>query len=102
MDIFEAATFILLGTVLGMTGQIARTVVGLKKMYDALSQGRIEDRFSTRQFFISLLIGGVAGTFGAISLLGEAVNKQVLLTLIATGYAGADFIEGFMRKKLPE
>ncbi|OPY59761.1 MAG: hypothetical protein A4E55_00111 [Pelotomaculum sp. PtaU1.Bin035] len=102
MNVFEITTFILLGTILGMAGQAARMVVGLKKKYDEASQGKTEDWFNTKQLVISLMIGGVAGTLGAISLLGEELGKQTLLTLIAVGYAGADFIEGFMQKKLPQ
>jgi hypothetical protein len=35
-------------------------------------------------------------------LLGEAIDKQLLITLMTIGYAGTDFIEGFMKKKLPQ
>ncbi|HQE24349.1 MAG TPA: hypothetical protein PLM20_10670 [Syntrophomonadaceae bacterium] len=47
---------------------------------------------------ISILIGVVAGTIAAITLLGEEIDKQTLFTIIAVGYAGTDFIEGFIKK----
>lgn len=98
MNVYEVTTFILLGAFLGMAGQVARMVVGLKKKHD---EGN-KDWFDTKKLVISIILGGVAGILGAISLLGETVGKQTLLTLIAVGYAGADFIEGFMQKNLPK
>jgi uncharacterized membrane protein SpoIIM required for sporulation len=102
MNVFEITTFTLLGAFLGMAGQAARVIVGLKKKYDKSTEGGSQDWFDTKQLVISLVIGGVAGIIGAISLIGEEITKQTLLTLIAIGYAGADFIEGFMKKKLPQ
>jgi uncharacterized membrane protein YfcA len=93
MDILE---FVILGILLGIAGQGARAVVGIKKQYD---KGK-EDWFDGRLLITSLVIGGTAGAFGAIGLLDnrEIVDKQTLLTLITIGYAGTDFIEGFMKK----
>ena len=50
------------------------------------------------------MIGSIAGCLGAIFLLDEnlKLNKYFLLTIIAIGYAGADFVEGFMKTKLPK
>ena len=45
------------------------------------------------------MIGGIAGALGAITLLGENIDKKTLFTLVTIGYAGADFIEGFMKQK---
>ena len=93
MDILE---FIILGIVLGIAGQGARSVVGMKKNYDKASR----DWFDGRLLITSLMIGGIAGAFGAIGLFDnrKVVDKQILLTLITIGYAGTDFIEGFMMK----
>lgn len=102
MDVFETTTFIALGAFLGLAGQAARVVVGIKKKYDKSSNNGKQEWFNTQQLAVSLLIGSIAGTLGAITLIGEEITKQTLLTLIAFGYAGADFIEGFMKKKLPQ
>lgn len=100
MTVCEVTMFILLGAFLGMVGQVTRVIVGIKKNLDKASQENCWDWFNPKQLVISLMIGGVAGTLAAISLLGEEVGKQTLLTLVAIGYAGADFIEGFMKQRI--
>jgi len=102
MDIMEVTLFIILGIILGMLGQGARAVVGIKKKYDRESRD-FKDWFDGKRLRISLMIGGIAGTLGAIALLDKGeIDKQVLLTLLSTGYAGTDFIEGFMKKNLSD
>lgn len=56
----------------------------------------------TRGLIISLVIGAVAGILGAVTLMGQPVDKKFLLGLVVFGYAGADFIEGFMQTVLPK
>ncbi|HZJ76236.1 MAG TPA: hypothetical protein VFC70_00880 [Oscillospiraceae bacterium] len=102
ISVLEIVLFIILGIILGMVGQGARAVVGIKKRYDKVSESR-EDWFDAKLLMISLMIGGIAGALGAIALLDRrVVDRQTLLTLITIGYAGTDFIEGFMRKSLPD
>ena len=102
ISVLEIVLFIVLGIILGIVGQGARAVVGIKKRYDKVSEGR-EDWFDAKLLMISLMIGGIAGALGAIALLDRRViDRQTLLTLITIGYAGTDFIEGFMRKSLPD
>lgn len=103
MDVFQVTTFIILGAILGSAGQCIRVVVGLKKSNDKSVEGaKPKDWFDSKQLLIGILIGAVAGILGAISLCGEVIDKQLLITLIAIGYAGTDFIEGFMKKKIPD
>ena len=92
--------YIAIGILLGVAGQGARVVVGLKQEMDkASAEGKKwEEWFNGQQLVVSLLLGGIAGTGYAISLLGAAVDKQFLIGGMAAGYAGADFIEGFMTK----
>lgn len=90
--------FVILGIILGMAGQAARAIVGMKKQYD---HGKKDDNwFDGSKLLTSLMIGGVAGAFGAVGLLDNrgTVDKQTLIALITIGYAGTDFIEGFMKK----
>ena len=106
----DAAGWILalvLGGILGMIGQGIRVVVGLKKVHDqaAAAQKAFGEIFQGSVLGISLLIGFLAG---ALAMIGIAENlteakpsKELILTLIAAGYAGTDFIEGFTRKYLP-
>jgi len=41
----------------------------------------------------------VAGVLGIINIMGEEISKEFIFTLIGIGYAGTDFIEGFIVKK---
>lgn len=103
MGVYEVFTFVVLGTLLGLLGQILRIVVGIKKEIEqtAASGKTLKDSFDSIRLAISLMIGGLAGGLGAITLLGTEVNRELLLTLVAIGYSGADFIEGFIRKNTP-
>lgn len=105
MSANQWATQLLLGGLLGTLGQGVRVVVGLKKLNDqALGERkRFSEVFSTSTFLMSLLIGFIAGVLGVISSGVDlaAVTRQDVLFLIGIGYAGADFIEGFVRKNLP-
>jgi hypothetical protein len=104
ITVYEVLTYIVLGILLGAVGQSVRAIVGIKKASDEASSSKEEfkDWFDFKTLFLSLLIGGTAGSLGAISLLGEQIDKQFLLTIVAAGYAGADFIEGFIKTKLPK
>jgi hypothetical protein len=90
-----------LGCLLGALGQTARMIVGLKKTNDEAKarQTSFSDQFDVSQLMVSLIIGAVAGALASMILFDkmESVNREVILALFAAGYAGADFIEGFMR-----
>lgn len=92
-----------LGFLLGAVGQTARVIVGLKKTSDEVrAQGAgtsFSDCFEPGQLVISLIIGGVAGALASLAVLDQmtTLTKEVVLGLMAAGYAGSDFIEGFMR-----
>jgi hypothetical protein len=61
--------------------------------------------FQGSVFGISLLIGFIAGALAIIgitdSVEGTKLSKQIIVTLLGAGYAGTDFIEGFIKKYLP-
>ncbi|PWK77833.1 hypothetical protein LX99_02718 [Mucilaginibacter oryzae] len=98
---------LLLGGLLGLTGQSIRVIVGLKKTFDVSQQQntRFKDSFEAAQLLISLLIGFVAGLLGILAQLDFTKDfvwtKDITIEIIAIGYAGADFIEGFIKKFLP-
>ena len=100
---------ILLGGLLGVVGQGIRTITGLKKVYDkaSIDQSSFAAEFEMSVFVMSLFTGFVAGalaTFAASDTSGKlnVVSKEVLLGIIAAGYSGTDFVEGFMKKYLPK
>jgi hypothetical protein len=81
-----------LGAILGLLGQGIRTIIGLYKNQLAIDWNRL---------IISLGLGAIAGSLMSLSLtidLNNIINAQVL-ALIASGYAGADFIEGFINRR---
>lgn len=89
---------LLTGAFLGLIGQVARTVVGLKKETD--SQPGAENWkiwFNSRELVVSLLLGAAAGTFAAVGLMSSGMDNKFAVACITAGYAGSDFIQGFMQ-----
>ncbi len=93
------------GGLFGALGQGLRVLVGLKKLNDAaLREGKpFGQLFSASTLMVSLLIGAVAGVLGTLTVNVnlQAITRENVVLLIGIGYAGADFIEGFVRKELP-
>ncbi|MFC0184207.1 hypothetical protein SAMN04515674_102261 [Pseudarcicella hirudinis] len=106
---------IVAGGLLGILGQGIRVIVGLKKANDAAqstaqaqslagdktasSRQVFNDNFDTKRFVLSLFIGFVAGALAIMfSVTGSQLNQQAILTTLAAGYAGTDFIEGLLNK----
>jgi hypothetical protein len=98
---------LILGGILGMLGQGIRVVIGLKKTNElAVNEGKkFSDLFQGNTLGISLLIGFIAGALAMIGVTGsmEVKNpsKELIVTILGAGYAGTDFIEGFIKKSLP-
>ena len=94
-----------LGAILGAAGQSVRTIVGLKKAAESASAAgsTLKQEFDGSKLLVSLLIGAVAGILAALPFVSEvgSLTSQTLIALLGAGYAGADFIEGFMSKALP-
>jgi hypothetical protein len=102
--ISEFLSALILGGILGMVGQGMRVIVGLKKIYESL--GTEEDfgsKFDWSRLSISLVIGFIAGSFGMIlkidyeTVSTMVMTKDFMLSIIAIGYMGVDFIEGMMK-----
>jgi hypothetical protein len=104
----EYVSALILGGILGMIGQGLRVIVGLKKLYDALEMTTdgSPSKFDSRRLWLSLFIGFIAGSFGMILKIDyEAVttmvmNKEFMISIVAIGYMGVDFIEGVMKNYL--
>jgi hypothetical protein len=104
MEIGVAILYIVLGIILGAVGQGARAIIGVKKAADeaaAKCQTKSDEWFDVKRLMFSLIVGGIAGCLAAIVLIESPVNKELLLGLVAAGYAGTDFIEGLMSKYTP-
>jgi len=104
MSVVQWLMIILLGGVMGTIGQGIRTVVGIKKLNENMAQAgkSLREGFEGATLVVSLLIGFIAGALAAIMLVGDdTVERDLLMGLLAAGYAGTDFIEGFARRYLP-
>jgi putative chitinase len=103
----QVLIILLLGGLMGLVGQGARTIVGLKKMYDTLlaSAPSESDLFDASRLVVSLIIGFIAGVVTTIPLLGKLAAGNdptpILLAIAAAGYVGTDAIESFMTRIVP-
>jgi hypothetical protein len=95
---------ILIGAILGAVGQGIRVIVGVKKVNDTAvkTNTAVTDVLDYRQMAFSLVIafaiGGVAGVLAAVTSDNIQFTKATIIAFITVGYAGTDFIEGFIKK----
>lgn len=102
---FNILVIVLLGAILGMVGQGLRVIVGLKKVGDAAAgtNSKGKDLFDLQRLVISLFIAFAIGAIAGVLASLESINLRefpmaTVMAIIAAGYAGTDFIEGFIRK----
>lgn len=88
---------VLVCTVLGMFGQLLRSVIGLYKLVQSPDKP-FKDFFEWRRFLISLLLGAVIGTVSSF-LYKCPLSGTDMLGVIAASYAGTDWIEGLLTRK---
>lgn len=103
MTISEIINVVLAGGLLGALGQGVRTAVGLKKFNEdnqaKAAENKPVEQFSISRLVISIFTGFVAGAIGmlvkgtSLSVNGD-YSTESIITIIAIGYSGADFIEG--------
>lgn len=102
---YDWLQLIALGGVVGALGQGVRMVVGFKKLHDATSGSNlgISDLVAMDRLLVPIGIGFVAGALAAASTITDLahISGQQILAIAAAGYAGADFIEGFMSRVAP-
>jgi hypothetical protein len=96
----DLLTKLFIGMLLGMIGQSMRVIVGMKKKNDTA------EPHDPQRLFMSLLIGLVVGAVAGVLVIVDDPSKELqekatLLAIIAAGYAGSDFIEGFIQKTNP-
>jgi len=100
---------LLLSGLMGAVGQSVRAIVGLKGLADDNADPNVTnpEAFSPARLVVSLIIGFVAGVAAGLTIGLDKValitpdNTKLLVSLCAAGYAGTDFIEGFMASYLP-
>lgn len=99
----DMLVLILLGGLLGAFGQGLRVVVGLKKVYDQAHSDKVDfvSMFDASKLMVSLFIGFLAGGIAILFMEKPVMGNELYTMLIGAGYAGADFIEGFVQKSMP-
>lgn len=99
---------LLLGALMGILGQGARSIIGLKGMVDDAKALNLSptDLFEAARLITSFLIGFLVGLAAALVYIknyGAAEPSwHTLLGFVAAGYAGTDFLEGFIAQYLPQ
>jgi hypothetical protein len=74
----------------------------LKKLRDeTASKGTdFNDEFNPSVLAVSLIIGATAGVIAGLALGNPStIDAKFALGIMSSGYAGADFIEGFMSRQ---
>jgi len=102
MTITEIILNVIGGGLLGSLGQGIRIAVGLKKLNEEnvskTVRGKNTEDFSTGRLVLSVFIGFVAGAIGMLTKVADGkngeYNTEAIVTIMAVGYSGADFIEG--------
>lgn len=101
MSAAEWINYIILASMLGVAGQLIRVAIGLKKLHDKNSSEGKKTPFDSKKFWISIVLGGLAGlltSIGAWDPSRETLDREFLASLMAAGYAGSDIIEGMIEK----
>jgi putative chitinase len=109
MSTSELLLQLLIGGLLGLVGQTLRFIIGYKKLHDLASKEKVSpgELFQTSSMLTSLLIGFAAGVLAITSIstwksdFFSTNTRETLMTLVAAGYAGTDFIEGLIKKHIP-
>ncbi len=99
-DAYEWMQLLGLGGLIGALGQGARAIIGIKKLSATASQQGQDtaDLISPSRLAVSMAIGFIAGALAATGIFKSLkdIPLDQILAVAAAGYAGADFIEGFM------
>jgi hypothetical protein len=93
--------FVVLSAILGVVGQGIREIVEInKKINENKNWDNLKELLPS--YIIALIIGGIAGALGFLVLSYTEITKDYIITFIAIGYAGTDFLEGLLLKKVPQ
>lgn len=95
MDPVSFLSILLIGALAGAFGQGLRAVVGLYKAHAS------EDfKFDLGRLLVSLVLGAFAGALSAMILMpAPVIVMETIFALVASGYAGTDFIESLINTK---
>lgn len=98
MILIEGLTlqFVLLCILLGFFGQLFHLGIGLYKR--SMNERKRDEKFNVNRCLIGLFLGAFIG--GLLSLIySSPLRGQDVIAIIAAGYMGVDFIEGFFQRR---
>lgn len=107
----ELLQLVAIGIIAGAFGQGLRAIVGIKKASDeAAAEGSTlrSEGLDVSRLIFSLFIGAIAGGIGIFTITGFSagsltnITAELFFGVVGIGYAGTDFIEGFVRTQLPK
>lgn len=109
MESQDWISLILLGLLLGALGQGVRSVMGTyKTLVRPAAEGQVAQPLSIQRLALTIVGGACAGGLAALTLdlttSGAADGKltpEAIGAMLAAGYAGTDFVEGFIRSRIP-
>lgn len=90
----DALLIVILGIALGVVGQFARLVAEL-----ADPESKLNGRALGITVLTATVIGAAAGGIGAVTIIGDDLDREDLFGLIAVGYIGTDFVTQFLKRK---
>lgn len=103
--LFDWLNLLALGALLGAAGQVIRQIAGFKKLLDENPGESFGGLLDATRIVVTLLIGAVAGILAVFVVdmppLDKPIQAQILVGLMTAGYAGADFVESFMKRHAP-
>jgi len=89
--------FFLWCVLFGAVGQFLRSLVGLYKLCMDETKDT-KSNFKLKRFLISLVMGMAIGGL-CVLIFNDPLSKTDIMSVIACGYMGVDFVEGFMNKR---
>lgn len=107
----ELLQLVAIGVVAGAFGQGLRAIVGIKKAGDeavAAGSSLSSEGLDVSRLIFSLFIGAISGGIGIFTITGFSagslnnITSEIFFGVVAIGYAGTDFIEGFIRSHMPK
>ncbi len=91
--------FVLVCSFLGLIGQLIRGLIGIyKSELEEDETGKMARPVDKKRFIISLILGAFIGAFLCL-VFNIPLSKTDIIAIISAGYAGTDFIEGFLTKR---
>lgn len=89
--------FVLWCILFGAAGQFLHAFIGLYKLYMDDSRDT-KTNLRWKRFFISLMMGAAIGGLCTL-IFNDPLSKTDVMSILACGYAGVDFVEGFMERR---